>query len=477
MLEKKTIVIAIQNGFMARYILRSGILDLIKRKMNIVILTPNNGEEYFVKEFGDENVFIEHFKVERYRDYEDKRRVQKWIRMIRWYSLPKSPLVKSRRISYIRKLLKEKRIQNILRAVVLSLLPFLLERIKIARLLLLRLEHLLFTPSVHEDLFIRYNPSLIVTSSLGYFGFDHLIMREARKKGVKIVSTLLSWDNTSSKGLKGAKADYMIVWTQTMKDELMKHYDEAAERIFVGGIPHFDLYFNNRGGSRENFMRRNDLSLEKKVILFVTRSPNKYPWNPAIIETIINAIRESRFAFPAQLLVRVHPLHFEVNNGKFRYENVVNNYKDIERNHPDIVHFVYPAINSNVLKNDMPCSDMYLLMEMLKCSDVMLSVFSTMVIEGSIFDIPSIEIANYGYNIEIESKSFADQFIHLRKLKNAGKIVYSDDEMIEAINDYLKNPEKDREARRKVVEEACGPFKGRAAERFAELIIGISESS
>jgi hypothetical protein len=301
-------------------------------------------------------------------------------------------------------------------------------------------------------------------------------MREARKKGVKIVSALLSWDNTSSKGLKGAEADYMIVWTQHMKDELMKHYDEAAERIFVGGIPHFDLYFKNENFSCKKFIEERGLSSEKKIILFITRSPNKYPWNPTIIESIIRAIKEDRLIFPAQLLVRVHPLHFRTNNGKFRYENMLSQYTNIERNHGDIVHFIYPKVISHVLQNDMPASDMYLLMEILRCSDVMLSVFSTMVIEGSIFDVPSIAIATYGYNIEIKSKSFGEQFIHLRKLRDAGKIVYSDDEMIEAINGYLENPGKDRNSRRNLIRELCGPFNGYAAIKYSEIIETILET-
>ena len=39
---------------------------------------------------------------------------------------------------------------------------------------------MLFTPNIHDDLFKKYQPDLLVVTSLGTFDYDQLFMRQAR---------------------------------------------------------------------------------------------------------------------------------------------------------------------------------------------------------------------------------------------------------------------------------------------------------
>ena len=472
----KTIFVVIQSGFMARFILRSGILDALKKFCRVVILSPNSHEQYFIKEFKDENVHIKPLHSELYEDYERKHPIERFIRQIRWYILPSSSTVKLRRKSFLRNMIRSKDLKNILKAAVIWFLALVLENSRSARKLFLKIECRLFSPLCHKEIFDKYKPSAIITSSLGYLGYDHFIMREAKMMGTKTIATLLSWDNTSSKGLKGATAESIIVWTDNMKEELIRHYDEDNEKILVGGIPHFDIYFQETNLSKERFLKKYSLSPDKKIILYATRSPNKYPWNPVIIEKFIEAIKDNRFIFPVQLLVRVHPLHYELRDN-LRYKGICDKYKEIEMQNGELVHFAYPEILSSCLKCDMPYSDIESLKEMLCFSDVMICNFSTMMIEASIFNLPFVNIAIYGHNKEIgsDTKNFSEQFVHLRRLKNAGNVAYSFEELIEAINDYLRNPEQDAGQRQSVVEHECGPHKGNSAQRVADIIGNILE--
>jgi len=474
--EMKTIFVAVQSGFMARYMLRSGILEALKKSYRIVILTPNSHEPYFIEEFKDENVFIEPLQSRLYEDYEKKHRIEPFVRQIRWYVLPSSSTVKLRRNSFVRNLIRSKKPKHILRAALVGFSAFILEHSRIMRQLFLKIESRLFSPCYHRNLYEKYGPSAVITSSLGYFGFDHFIMREAKKMGARTIAALLSWDNTSSKGLKGAGADNIIVWTENMKEEVVRHYDEDGGTVRVGGIPHFDIYFRRENLSKERFLEKYSLSADRKIILYATRSPNKYPWNPVIVEKFVEAIRNEQFAFPAQLLVRVHPLHYEQREG-LRYKDTCDKYREIEMKDGDVVRFAYPGILSSSLKCDMPYSDIEALKEMLCFSDVMICNFSTMMIEASILDLPFVNIAIYGHNKEIgaTTKNFAEQFVHLRRLKNAGKVAYSFEEAIEALNDYLQHPEKERNERQRVVQQECGPSPGNAAQRVAGIIGDILE--
>ena len=472
----KTVFVVVQSGFMARFILRSGILETLKKSYRIVILSPNSHEEYFINEFKDENVHLEPLHSKLYEDYEKKHPVERFIRQIRWYILPSSSTVKLRRKSFLRNMIRSKNLKNILKAATIWFFSLILDNSRTARKQFLKIECRLFSPCCHKEIFDKYEPSAIITSSLGYLGYDHFIMREAKMTGTKTIATLLSWDNTSSKGLKGATADSIIVWTDNMKEELIRHYDEDDTKILTGGIPHFDIYFQQGNLSREAFLKKYSLSPDRKIILYATRSPNKYPWNPVIIEKFIEAIKDNRFIFPVQLLVRVHPLHYELRDN-LRYKGICDKYREIEMQNGELVHFAYPEILSSCLKCDMPYSDIESLREMLCFSDVMICNFSTMMIEASIFNLPFVNIAIYGHNKEIgsDTRNFSDQFVHLRRLKKAGKVAYSFEELIEAVNDYLQNPEKDTDQRQAVVEHECGPHKGNSARLVAEIIGNVLE--
>ena len=56
---------------------------------------------------------------------------------------------------------------------------------------------------------------------------------------------------------------------------------------------------------------------------------------------------------------------------------------------------------------------------------------------------------------------------------NIFKVFAGSDELIDLINMYLANPEIDREGRRKIVEQECGPNHGDAGEKIAHRIMGI----
>jgi hypothetical protein len=78
---------------------------------------------------------------------------------------------------------------------------------------------------------------------LGYFRHDDYLMREARSHGVRVVSIILSWDNTTSWGMAGAFPDYIIAQTDQMKQELIELHDLDPSQIFVEGIAYFDHYY------------------------------------------------------------------------------------------------------------------------------------------------------------------------------------------------------------------------------------------
>jgi len=62
---------------------------------------------------------------------------------------------------------------------------------------------------------------------------------------------------------------------------------------------------------------------------------------------------------------------------------------------------------------------------------------------------------------------------HYRPVVEAGAVRIADDpeSLVRLVGDYLADPSRDRDARRRVVEQMCSPGDGRAAERIARAVL------
>ncbi|MCJ7565029.1 MAG: hypothetical protein MUP52_10635 [Candidatus Aminicenantes bacterium] len=478
---EKTVFIAVNMGFSARYLLRTDILHrLLEKRTRVVILTPNAEEPYFREEFEKQGAYVEKYEFEKCRDYYTSSRIQRFFRTVRWHTLPG---ISKESILYARfKVFKKEsrktgwkgRIQYYFVAFVRALLL----RSVFLRKAFLEMECHLFTGHLHRKLFERYQPSLLVTTSLGYFDYDQYLMREAKRHGVKVAAIILSWDNSSSKGLPAAKTDRVIAWSDFMKAELMKYYEVPPKQIFVGGIAHFDPYFHPEALlSREALFAKYGMDPRRKLIFFGTRSPNKYPWTGECIRLMAEALEGDRSLVPCQLLVRLHPNHYQIRNGRLRYQNVLEEYEEIKKRYR-WVFFNKPQIISDKLSCDMPTSEMIEVGSILRHADIMINYYSTLMLEASIFDLPIINFVFHEYNILLGRDSrYSLHFDHIRRIleRKAEITVYTMEDLIRAINEYLTSPEKDREGRKRVRQEECGPNQGRAGVAIADYLLELMD--
>lgn len=479
--KSKCVFLLTPFGFAARYLLRTDILKTLKQQAEkIVILTPNADEDYFRQEFKDQNVFVEPFEVRKCDDYIKNVSSQKLFRRVRWYVMNgKSDLYAAEAHFKIYDEETTKDLWGKFKIFCIGFLMRILRRSAWLRRAFLWFEQKLHTPEFHRDLFQKYKPDIVVTTSLGNVadGFDFFLMREAKKRGAKVVTIILSWDNTSSKGMGGAIPDSIITWTDVMKRELSEYLDYPQKKIRVGGIAHFDIYHKKEKFlPKDVLFKKFGLSPDRKLILFGTKSPVGYPWHADIIEIIAQAIRENRFAHPAQLLVRLHPNHFVMRKGVMRHEEILDEYETL-KNRYEHVHFNAPRIMSYRLNADMPESEMIELASLLSHSSILLTIYSTLVLEASLLDIPIVNINFEGdpkrKRHSRQSIHIDEKFVHNQRVVETGalKLSYDAEELIANIDRYLTNPALDRESRKKVVEKECGPHQGDAGEKIAQMIL------
>ena len=475
----KKILIYVNDGFAVRYLLRSRILEILKKNYQVNILSPNAKEKYFIDKFKDDNVYLHKFDNKKYQEYIEKYKIYRLLIKIRSFVLNgnfNTQTIDDFKTIFLHEqkwMFKYSLFKGIL-GLIFNIIIILLKKIKFLRLLLIQIESYFFTPQISKNILSQIKPDLVIVTSLCGFKYNELFAREVKQCKLKLCTIILSWDNTTGMGYPGYFPDYTIAWTEVMANELIKLNDISKDKIFVGGVAHFDYYFNNKF-KFDKLKKFKKLNINSKIIFYATKSPRRFPWGPKVAKKIAEAINSNQIDNKAHLLIRVHPLHFRESK-KIDIKKIIEEYLDLERDY-DCVSVNIPKLQSEIINFDMIDDEIQLTGEILSNSSVMLNMFSTMIIEASIFNLPSINIAlqNEFRGNFLESKQ--DIMIdhrqnHLKRIINSNgtKIAYSYPELIDSINIYLDNPSIDKENRQKIVDNEVGLFRGNAPENIVKII-------
>jgi hypothetical protein len=126
----------------------------------------------------------------------------------------------------------------------------------------------------------------------------------------------------------------------------------------------------------------------------------------------------------------------------------------------------------------MPEDEIKLLASILKYSDLMVNIFSTLNIEASVFDTPIVNVSFNGhvseeickarYNVDIDLNQSHNQ----RIVQSDGvAMAYKEDQLIPLINEELSNPIGRQKGREKIVQNEVGPLHGNAGKKITDLIL------
>jgi hypothetical protein len=485
-MKKKTIFLYASQGFAVRYLLRTDILNTLRESSAQVIILSHNGDEPIFKErFESENVKVEKLKNEDYESYLMKTSLQRLLISLRAYVL--NGKYNTRTIDDFRTIYRIQRgwtrengHNSWIKGLIWELISKIFMSSKVLRRLLIAFENRFFHPTFHEELFEKYSPDLVVVTSLCGFKYNELFAREAHSFGVPVCCVVLSWDNISGMGMPGYNPDYVVAWTENMKKELTELTDIDEKKIYIGGVAHFDPYYTSDIilKKRELF-KKFGLDPDKKTIFFATKSPKRFPWGPELAAEIAEAIQSGKIKHSPQLLVRIHPLHYRTLNGALVFEDIINEYERVANKYPS-VSLCIPETVSKRMDADLADSETALVASVLKHSDVMLNMFSTMVIEASIFQLPSINLCIRDKCKTEFGKSRQDIMVdyvqtHNQRLIQTGgvKTVFTMDELYDALNHYLDDHCLDAEKRELIKENEAGPFRGNAGKTIGRYLLSL----
>jgi len=312
--------------------------------------------------------------------------------------------------------------------------------------------------------FDRHAPDLVFCPVM--IGADYAFVREARRRGIRVIGMILSWDNLFSKNLIRVHPDRLLVHTDSIADVARRLGDMPVERIQIIGIPHYDRYF--RGGqseARADFFRRIGADPRKKLILYAFSGKAGLTIELEVADLLHEMIAKKEIREEVQVLIRSYP------RSDFSEEKT-------EMFRERYGFFVVPSVARTGIGAEsweFDEASLVFLASSLAYADVVITMYSTFLIEAAIFDRPIIAPAFDGKQERSYWDSAARFFAwdHLAAILPLGgiRLVKSKTEMTEVINDYLQNPGKDREGRKKIIAQQCRYMDGKSGARLAGILL------
>ncbi len=477
MTSQKTIFICADHGLAIIYFLQSDVVKtLLEKNLRVVLLTDDGLIDQIQARFGQPNLIVEGLRQKACQRYASQVNptLQWWSNYLR--RVGTSDKINTEAMdSYIRQVEAELAGRSRLPLPLARTATRILRKSKAARQRLVRWQ-MRFTPDIYADLFDKYNPSLVVSSTYGWRN-DRYLLRESLKRGIKTGAVIVGWDNPSSYGIPSCPLDFVTCWSEIQKQELVEGSDWLPQKVNVGGIPSYDGYFRKEWLiPRDEYYALHQLDPQRKLISyassFVTFSPNHRN-----IETLAKLVAYNALAEPSQLLIRLHPNHF-MSEPLFAGER--ERVRELARSLPH-VYVVEPVPLGGDLGyysgEDMPEKT-----SMMAYSDVFTTVYSTMCVETAIQDRPIVSVCldtpggwNKPGKFSLALSEIGEWPTHKRfREAHAGRVVLDEDELKTILNAYLLDPGLDAEARRKFITDEVTYTDGSSGRRTGEWLAGLA---
>jgi hypothetical protein len=474
--KQKTIFISADHGLAIIYFLQSDLVStLLKNNVHVVVLTDDNLLKEIQERFGQPGLIVEGLRYKACAEFAKRHRssVQYWSNYIR--RVGTSNRINTEAMdSHMKQVEAEVQGRQRLMIPVTRSLISILRHSRAARRFLVKWQTR-FDPNLYADLFEKYQPDLVVSSTYGWRN-DRYLLREAVRRGVKTGAVIVGWDNPSSYGIPAAPLDFVTCWSEIQKTELVDGSDWDPAKVNVGGIPSYDGYFRKEWFMpRDEYFALHKLDPRRKLISYASSFISFAP-NYRNVEALAKLVASDSLAEPSQLLIRLHPNHFLAEP---LYAGERERIRELAKALPH-VHVVEPVALGGDLGHysgeDMPEKT-----SMMAHSDVFTTVYSTMCVETAIHDRPIVSVCldmpggwNRPGKFSLALSEIGDWPTHKRfREAGAGRVATDEATLKQLLDTYLRNPELDGENRRKFIRDEVTFTDGSSGRRTAEYLLSL----
>jgi hypothetical protein len=275
----------------------------------------------------------------------------------------------------------------------------------------------------------RIKPDLIFITHQRVATLEPLCLA-ASDLGVKTVTAIFSWDNLPKARLP-LRTDHYAVWSEYMKNELLEYYPEIPESaLAIVGTPQFDFHFQPELlESREDFAAKYGLDTSKKWILFSGDDELTSPHDPDYLSDVASALESNP---EVSILFRQVPVCTVE-----RYQTVLDRFSNIKHIPPkwekgaSWMSF-YPLFE-----------DIKLLMNLCQHCEFSVNIGSTIGLDFSYFDKPTVFLAYDTVEDKNWSTDVVYKFQHFRSFEGLDAVVFAKEKssLSSLLNQVLEKPE------------------------------------
>jgi len=453
----KTIFLPISKGLLARNILRTGVLKQLAQNNKVIIFLPKirkiDPPAYIFNEFEGKNVKIEIV------ENKNLNILEKFVNKF-WFNslvLSKSTEIVSRHNH------DKKRRQSYFYWSV----KWIIFKPLSCSDSLKRLSRYLYTYFISKNIyaayFEKYQPDIVFSPSfISHYDIDFL--SEAKRRKIKTVGMSKGWDNMD-KYLIRVEPDLILAQNEMLAKAAVDYQGFKKEKIKITGFAQFDIYTEkNIYLDKKSYCARKAFNPELPLLFL--GSEGMWSLGDQDVFARIIALRDADRIPNCNILIRPH-----FSTVKRNLYQKLNGYKNI---------FIDDKFRTSDFFGDNwdpSCEDMQDFANSLYHCDMMVTFASTLALDAACFDKPVIVLA-YGGKLNVngdDAKVIYEQD-HYQWVVETGALsmVNNDEELAEAINNYLRHPEFKFFERQQLVKKLCYQVDGRACERITKYILKLA---
>lgn len=271
-----------------------------------------------------------------------------------------------------------------------------------------------------------------------------------------------NYDHVSSKGFRGISPERLLVWGPQMLEDAIAYQGIAFQRIEVIGSLRYNSINKDKLQDPAEFLQSIGLEADRKTIVFAG-----YAYASQYYE-VLGMYRELLAAGErCQLVLRLYPNKTFMNS--IYIEPLIYFAKSLPHTYISFAdpHFRYGYRDKEVLQVEEDE-----LWNILNSCDVLVDYYSTITLEGAIFDKPIIHMHYLPHTAQpYVSKPIPlptwDQ-IHSRRILASGAVhvAHNRQELMTGIQEAFRQPAMLADARKNLVTRECGPLDSQASERL-----------
>ena len=275
---------------------------------------------------------------------------------------------------------------------------------------------------------------------------DKSILKICKDCNTPVSVFVHSWDNLAGRGFFSERPDNLLVWNDTMKKQAQILHNIPEKNIYVVGVPQFWFYKQLENKVNKAFFFRHYIKEKKKTITYTCCASRVFPDEDLFIEKLINFIKKNKF----NLILRLHTTE-RIKFYKKKFSNIDNVVIDTPGG-------LFAASEVNNL-NDTKIEILRFL-SLMKYSNVVINLASTITLDAIIFDTPVVcpafnikKIKKRQWN---EAKEWykSTHFKYIVESKSI-RVAKNMKELKKYILMYLKNKKTDSINRKKLSKEFC----------------------